>query len=137
MKASFNDTLFNFRLIGLNWSVTVVFFFHSFMSHTVRTKYLKGGGHKLILSYYPGREISRVELVQLKKSWEILNCLIILLRGLFHSLSLSHFPSLSIFSFIPLIPLIPLSLLPFITLIPLISQHLTQYIITHSAYSPH
>ena len=94
MEASFNDTLFNFRLIGLNWSVTVVFFFHSFMSHTVRTKYLKGGGHKLILSYYPGREISRVELVQLKKSWEILNCLIILLRGLFHSLSLSHFPSL-------------------------------------------
>ena len=54
MEASFNDTLFNFRLIGLNWSVTVVFFFHSFMSHTVRTKYLKGGGalaHPVLLSW--------------------------------------------------------------------------------------
>ena len=57
-----------------------------------------------------------------------------MLSGLFHSFSLSHFPSLILFSFIPLIPL---SSMPFIPLIPLILLPLTQYIITHSAHSPH
>ena len=128
MGASFNDTLFNFRLIGLNWSVTVVFFSIVLWVTLCVLNIWRGGGHKLILSYYLGREISRVELVQLKKSWEIINCLIILMRGLFHSFSLSHFPSLSLFSFIPLMPLIPAQF------IAIYSAHSTHLTAPHSVY---